>query len=49
MCKKQLTAIADHIVPISKGGSLMDRSNVRGLCFSCHELTKAKEKRESVY
>ncbi|MCY4120927.1 MAG: HNH endonuclease signature motif containing protein [Acidobacteria bacterium] len=26
----------DHVVPLSKGGALMDRSNLQGLSRQCH-------------
>ena len=41
------TVIADHIVPIAWGGARLDRANLQGLCFSCHEKKKAKEKKHT--
>ncbi len=40
--------IADHIVPIAWGGARLDRANFQGLCFSCHEKKKYKEKKQTV-
>ena len=34
----------DHIVPISQGGSLMDRANLQHLCVPCHEA-KTRQQR----
>lgn len=35
---------ADHIVPLSQGGS-NERSNFQGLCIPCHDLKTAEEAR----
>lgn len=31
-----LAEVTDHIVPVSKGGSMWDRSNHQSLCRSCN-------------
>ena len=36
-------AEVDHIVPLSKGGALMDRANLQHLCAACH---KAKTRQQ---
>lgn len=41
--------LVDHITPISEGGIIFDLNNTQTLCFSCHELKKAKESKERVY
>ena len=38
----------DHIVPLSKGGKLMDEKNVQHLCKPCHEEKSRGENRASV-
>lgn len=34
---------ADHIIPISEGGSRLDLSNGQALCQSCHSSKTARE------
>lgn len=47
-CKKSnkitLAKIADHIKPVSKGGSFWDKTNLQSLCVSCHNKKSNKEK-----
>ena len=39
----QIATDVDHIVPIDKDGKVWDRSNLQGLCSSCHGAkTKAE-------
>lgn len=33
----------DHIVPLHRGGALMDRANLQGLCGGCHRVKTARE------
>jgi len=35
-CGLRATEVADHIIPIQDGGARLDRSNLQGLCSSCH-------------
>lgn len=35
----------DHIIPIGKGGSKLDRSNLQPLCLKCHASKTGKEKK----
>jgi len=36
------TATVDHIVPISRGGSRLDRANLRAACWSCNSSKGAR-------
>lgn len=36
--------VVDHIIPISKGGDMWDRDNLRCLCNSCHSKKTGKSK-----
>lgn len=38
-----LSAEADHIVPLSQGGAEYERSNCQGLCRRCHALKSGRE------
>lgn len=40
-----VAAMVDHIVPMSDGGDKLDDDNLQSLCWSCHEVKKAREKR----
>lgn len=42
LCGKR-SALAHHLVPVDRGGQLLDRSNVRGMCVACHR--RAHERR----
>ena len=48
VCEAQGYTVAgtevDHIVPLSQGGSLMDRANLQHLCVPCHEA-KTRQQR----
>ena len=48
VCQAQGYTVAgaevDHIVPLSQGGSLMDRANLQHLCVLCHEA-KTRQQR----
>ena len=48
VCQAQGYTVAgaevDHIVPLSQGGSLMDRANLQHLCVPCHEA-KTRQQR----
>lgn len=39
----QLALEVDHIIPLSKGGSKTDESNLQSLCKSCHSRKTATE------
>jgi 5-methylcytosine-specific restriction protein A len=43
--KGQVTAatIADHIVPIAKGGAIYDISNMQPVCSDCHDAKTRKD------
>ena len=36
-CGERSSVEVDHIVPLHRGGSLMDRANLQGLCVECHQ------------
>lgn len=36
--------VADHIVPINKGGAELDVSNLQPMCARCHNAKSAKDK-----
>ncbi|MGM7552595.1 HNH endonuclease [Myroides odoratimimus] len=36
--------VADHIIPINKGGAELDEANLQGLCARCHNAKSAKDK-----
>lgn len=36
--------VADHIVPINKGGAELDEHNIQGLCASHHNAKSARDK-----
>ena len=44
-CKRRPSKIADHIRPIRDGGARLDRRNLQGLCWPCHEKKKVAERR----
>jgi len=35
-CEDAPSRIADHIVPLTKGGAPFDQSNLQALCIACH-------------
>lgn len=37
------TTVADHIVPMSRGGQPYDLDNVQGMCDRCHNRKTARE------
>ena len=37
-------AEVDHIVPLAKGGALMDRANLQHLCPSCHDAKTQRQR-----
>lgn len=37
--------VVDHIVPINKGGSKTDESNLQSLCEKCHNSKSSSESR----
>ncbi len=41
--KTTLSRCTDHIIPISEGGSIWDRSNWQGLCLTHHSQKTSKE------
>lgn len=36
--------VADHIVPINKGGESLDENNLQPMCARCHNAKSAKDK-----
>lgn len=36
--------MVDHIVPINKGGAMLDMENMQSLCNACHNRKSAKDK-----
>ena len=36
--------VADHIVPINKGGTVFEKENIQTLCESCHNRKSASER-----
>lgn len=39
-----LATVADHIVPVKKGGSGYDLENLQSLCKRCHDSKSARDK-----
>jgi len=39
----EFSTVADHIVPVAKGGAECDLDNLQGLCKSCHDRKTACE------
>jgi hypothetical protein len=35
----------DHVVPIQRGGALLDESNLQSLCRACHNRKTAMERK----
>jgi 5-methylcytosine-specific restriction protein A len=47
MCEKKFKKKdldVDHTLPVSKGGNLFDKSNLRTLCRECHKLKTKLER-----
>ena len=36
--------VADHIVPINKGGESLDEKNLQSMCARCHNAKSARDK-----
>ena len=36
--------VADHVLPINRGGAKFDESNIQSLCESCHNRKSAGER-----
>lgn len=36
ICNRNPSKVCDHIIPRKKGGADYERSNLQGLCVSCH-------------
>lgn len=36
--------VTDHIVPINRGGAMLDENNFQSLCEKCHNSKSGKEK-----
>lgn len=36
--------VADHVVPINKGGAALDENNLQPLCASCHNRKSARDR-----
>ena len=45
LCGRARSAEADHVVPVSLGGT-GDLENLRGLCRACHKLETSRLRRE---
>ena len=43
------TSIIDHIVPRSEGGADFARSNLQGLCTTCHNQKRAAERHKKEF
>lgn len=39
------STVADHIVPIARGGARLDRANLAGCCRHCHAIKSQREGR----
>ncbi|WKW47284.1 HNH endonuclease signature motif containing protein [Myroides sp. JBRI-B21084] len=39
-----IATVADHIVPVKKGGAGYELSNLQSLCKKCHDKKSAKDK-----
>lgn len=39
----RLATVADHIVPLARGGAERDPSNLRSLCRPCHLIVTAEQ------
>lgn len=44
MCGRARATELDHIVPLSRGGSRLNPSNLRGVCSACHKKKTAKDR-----
>jgi len=42
-CGREPSTVADHIVPIARGGARFDLNNGQGMCEPCHNRKTAKE------
>lgn len=45
VCGVRASIEVDHIVPLYRGGSLMSRSNLQGVCLGCHALKSGGDRR----
>ena len=45
MCKTAPATVADHIIPLRKGGD-WSLANGQGLCWSCHQRKRASTDKE---
>ena len=48
-CDNRMSEEVDHIVPVEDGGPMWDRSNLQGLCHSCHSRKTNLDVRRRVY
>lgn len=39
-----LATVADHIIPINKGGEALDEGNLQPMCARCHNAKSARDK-----
>lgn len=39
-----IASVADHIIPVKKGGDGYSMSNLQSLCKKCHDAKSAKDK-----
>ncbi|WP_420719219.1 HNH endonuclease [Streptomyces sp. XY533] len=44
-CGSKIELQADHIIPLSEGGSKWDPANVQVLCPTCHEIKTDEDRR----
>lgn len=40
----EIASVADHIIPVKKGGPGYDLDNLQSLCKKCHDRKSAKDK-----
>lgn len=43
-CEEAPATVADHIVPIARGGAKRERANLQSLCCDCHQEKTNTEK-----
>jgi 5-methylcytosine-specific restriction protein A len=48
-CGSKKDLEADHILPLSQGGSKWDPDNVQTLCESCHEVKSDQDRRQRTH
>jgi 5-methylcytosine-specific restriction endonuclease McrA len=43
-CHLEAATVADHKVPIERGGDVWSLDNLQGLCFGCHTIKTNRER-----